>query len=150
VLTSVAIDVVLIKTIQYITWINDNRVSWTLRGEGLGPNPAVRISARPVPQEPMVNIPHSPTSPYPPEKQKSELTNLFPHLQYIIANLGISKNFGFVDFEHLTFPSSMHIDYVRVYQPSDAVNIGCDPKDFPTQAYINSYVSSFGPQVFEY
>jgi beta-glucanase (GH16 family) len=57
--------------------------------------------------------------------------------QYLLINLGLSKNFGDVDFEHLTFPTTMRVDWVRVYQPKDKINIGCDPTDFPTQAYIN-------------
>ncbi len=61
-------------------------------------------------------------------------------LQYLIANLGMSLNFGGkVDLKHLPFPATMRIDYVRVYQRSDQKNVGCDPKDFPTQAYINRY-----------
>jgi beta-glucan synthesis-associated protein KRE6 len=52
-------------------------------------------------------------------------------------NVGMSKNFGVVDLAHLTFPAVMKVDYVRVYQRKDAINIGCDPPDFPTQAYIN-------------
>jgi beta-glucan synthesis-associated protein KRE6 len=55
-------------------------------------------------------------------------------------NLGISQNFGFVDLEHLTFPTTMRVDYIRVYQPTGSINIGCDPEDFPTEAYINQYV----------
>lgn len=55
-------------------------------------------------------------------------------------NLGMSTNFGTVDVEHLPFPVTMKVDYVRVYQDPDQINIGCDPKDFPTQAYINQYV----------
>jgi beta-glucan synthesis-associated protein KRE6 len=61
-------------------------------------------------------------------------------LQYIIANLGMSLNFGDVDLEHLEFPAIMLIDYIRVYQPKNAINIGCDPDDFPTAAYINQCV----------
>jgi hypothetical protein len=61
--------------------------------------------------------------------------------QYLIINLGISRNFGTVDIEHLQFPTVMFVDYIRVYQPSDKINIGCDPDDFPTNAYINQYVS---------
>ena len=57
-------------------------------------------------------------------------------MQYLIMNLGISENFGFVDFEHLTFPAVMKVDWVRVYQDPDAINIGCDPIDFPTAEYI--------------
>ena len=31
----------------------------------------------------------------------------------------------------------MRVDYVRVYQPKGNIQIGCDPADFPTMAYIN-------------
>ncbi|KAF9481165.1 glycoside hydrolase family 16 protein [Pholiota conissans] len=95
----------------YITWIQDSKLSWTLRGPAMGPDSDTEISTRPIPQEPM----------------------------YIIANLGLSLNFGVVDFERLTFPATMSIDYIRVYQPRDSINIGCDPKDFPTKAYIDTY-----------
>lgn len=54
-------------------------------------------------------------------------------------NLGMSTNFGEVDLEHLPFPVTMSVDYIRVYQDPDNINYGCDPKDFPTQAYINRY-----------
>ena len=54
----------------------------------------------------------------------------------MIFNLGISPNFGFIDFEHLTFPTTMSVDYVRVYQNPDNINIGCEPDGFPTQDYI--------------
>ncbi|KAG5642223.1 hypothetical protein DXG03_003392 [Asterophora parasitica] len=96
----------------YITWITDNKIAWTLRAPGLAGDDTVKVSARPVPQEPM----------------------------YIIINLGMSENFGNVDFEHLTFPVHMFVDYIRVYQPSDAINIGCSPVNFPTEAYINTCV----------
>ena len=63
----------------------------------------------------------------------------------MILNLGISPNFGFIDFEHLTFPTVMSVDYVRVYQNPDAINIGCDPDQFPTTDYINKWVSAWLP-----
>jgi hypothetical protein len=90
----------------------------------------VEIGRRPIPQEPMVRLPYS-TSCYASYERVS---------QYIILNLGMSENFGFVDLEHITFPSVMKIDWVRVYQDPNAINIGCDPPDFPTQAYINECV----------
>lgn len=34
----------------------------------------------------------------------------------------------------------MLVDYIRVYQRKDAINTGCDPSNFPTQQYINTYV----------
>lgn len=58
-------------------------------------------------------------------------------------NLGMSKNFGDVDLDHLTFPAEMTIDYIRVYQDPDRINIGCDPKEFPTQDYINTYYEAY-------
>ena len=61
----------------------------------------------------------------------------------MIVNLGISSNFGVIDFEHLTFPTVMSVDYVRVYQNPDNVRTGSDPDDFYTQAYINKWVSLF-------
>ncbi|KAK2461638.1 hypothetical protein APHAL10511_006101 [Amanita phalloides] len=99
----------------YVTWISDSSVAWTLLSSGMGPNPVSQISARPIPQEPM----------------------------YIIMNLGISPNFGAVDFQHLTFPTTMKVDWIRVYQPKDAINYGCNPRDFPTQDYIQQYLPAY-------
>ncbi|KAF9455067.1 glycoside hydrolase family 16 protein [Macrolepiota fuliginosa MF-IS2] len=103
------------KLFNYITWIADSKIAWTLKSGGMAADDRVGIAARPVPQEPM----------------------------YLIANLGMSTNFGTVDIEHLTFPTTMKIDWIRVYQPSDQINIGCDPDDFPTQAYINQYIEAY-------
>ena len=58
----------------------------------------------------------------------------------MIVNLGMSKNFGDVDFSHLPLPTKMEVDYIRVYQKSDTINIGCDPVGFPTASYIEKYV----------
>jgi hypothetical protein len=67
-------------------------------------------------------------------------------------NLGMSENFGVIDFEHLTFPTTMRVDWIRVYQNPSDINVGCDPKDFPTEAYIEQcvswqYLSHFAVQV---
>jgi len=99
----------------YVTWISNNRASWTVFSAGMGPDSMVQIGERPIPEEPM----------------------------YIIANLGMSPNFGKIDFEHLTFPTTMRVDYIRVYQPSDKINIGCDPPRFPTASYINQYAEAY-------
>ncbi|KAJ7169728.1 beta-glucan synthesis-associated [Mycena filopes] len=99
----------------YITWISNNKIAWTLNQAGMNADPEVKIGDRPVPQEPL----------------------------YIIANLGMSTNFGVVDFEHLIFPAVMRVDYIRVYQPKNAINVGCDPEGFPTQAYINEYLPAY-------
>ncbi|KAJ7363796.1 glycoside hydrolase family 16 protein [Mycena albidolilacea] len=99
----------------YISWITDDKLAWTIKSAGMAADTQTEISARPVPQEPM----------------------------YILANLGMSTNFGTVDLEHLTFPTTLSLDYVRVYQYADAVNIGCDPADFPTADYINTYSEAY-------
>ncbi|KAJ7621167.1 glycoside hydrolase family 16 protein [Roridomyces roridus] len=99
----------------YIAWITDNKPAWTIYASGMAADPRVEIGSRPVPQEPM----------------------------YILANLGMSQNFGGVDIEHLTFPTTLSIDYIRVYQYPDQINIGCDPVDFPTQDYINTYIEAY-------
>lgn len=55
-------------------------------------------------------------------------------------NLGISEAFGQVEYDKLMFPSTMRMDYIRVYQDPNAINIGCDPSAFPTSAYISQCV----------
>lgn len=99
----------------YISWVSDGKLAWTLQQAGFAADARVEIGPRPVPQEPM----------------------------YIIANLGMSTNFGFVDLEHLTFPTIMKVDWIRVYQDPDNINIGCDPPDFPTKAYIDNYIEAY-------
>ncbi|KAK7694788.1 hypothetical protein QCA50_001976 [Cerrena zonata] len=99
----------------YISWIADGKVAWTMKQAGMAADTTVEIGPRPVPQEPL----------------------------YIIVNLGMSRNFGFVDLEHLIFPTTMRVDYVRVYQDPDNLNIGCDPEDFPTAAYIDQYLEAY-------
>lgn len=99
----------------YITWISDSKPVWTVMAGGLVGDPLTEIGPRPIPQEPM----------------------------YIIANLGFSINFGGIDFENIQLPATMLIDYVRVYQPANAKNIGCDPPDYPTADYINKYMEAY-------
>ncbi|KAF9260352.1 beta-glucan synthesis-associated [Marasmius fiardii PR-910] len=100
---------------SYITWLNDGQQVCTVMGSGLAADDRVQISARPVPQEPM----------------------------YIITNLGMSFNFGDVDLANLRFPAHMYVDYIRVYQHPDRINIGCDPKAFPTKDYIEKHIEAF-------
>jgi len=81
----------------------------------VGGNTEANISARTVSQEPM----------------------------YLLANLGISPQFGVIS-DLLSFPAVMYINYIRVYQDPNAKNIGCSPKDFPTEDYINSLPGLYG------
>ncbi|GJJ10039.1 hypothetical protein Clacol_004265 [Clathrus columnatus] len=59
-------------------------------------------------------------------------------------NLGLSFQFGgVIEFDEIEFPVNMFVDYVRVYQPKDAQNIGCNPPDYPTEDYINTYIEAY-------
>ncbi|KAF9016764.1 glycoside hydrolase family 16 protein [Hymenopellis radicata] len=89
----------------YIEWVSNDKSAWRLNAAGVGADTTAEISARPIPQEPML--------------------------------------WGTIDFEHLTFPAVMLIDYVRVYQDPKHINVGCDPIDFPTQSYINQYPAAY-------
>ncbi|KAI0316214.1 beta-glucan synthesis-associated [Amylostereum chailletii] len=100
----------------YVSWINNNQVVMTVKSEGFAANSLTEIGPRAIPQEPM----------------------------YIIMNFAISLGFShFIDFDALPFPSSMLVDYVRVYQPKGAHNVGCDPPEFPTAAYIEAYKPAY-------
>jgi hypothetical protein len=41
------------------------------------------------------------------------------------------------------WPVHMLIDYIRVYQNPNALDIGCDPADMPTAAYIDMYKDAY-------
>lgn len=116
----------------YITWWNNNERAWTVYSDAMVADTEAEISVRPIPQEPMVRA-------SPPYAECLQLTNGPIHFQqYIVMNVAISEGFGLVDVENLKFPGTMSVDYVRVYQPKGAINTGCDPKDFPTAAYIET------------
>lgn len=52
-------------------------------------------------------------------------------------------NWQTIDTTTMMFPSEFLIDYVRVYQRKDELNVGCDPKDFPTADYISSHIQAY-------
>jgi beta-glucan synthesis-associated protein KRE6 len=43
----------------------------------------------------------------------------------------------------MIFPGEMLVDYVRVYQRRGAINVGCDPKDYPTKKYIDDHLPAY-------
>ncbi|KAI0002450.1 concanavalin A-like lectin/glucanase [Russula compacta] len=107
----------------FITWQMDNtrtiRMGAGAVGPGQGPDGS-GVSQRLISEEPMS----------------------------IVLNLGLSQNWQGIDLTTMTFPSEMLVDYVRVYQREDLVNIGCDPVDYPTAQYIqNHYEAYSNPQL---
>ncbi|EJD47628.1 beta-glucan synthesis-associated [Auricularia subglabra TFB-10046 SS5] len=99
----------------YITWSIGGKPTWTLRADALDGDAQSGISKRVMPEEPMS----------------------------IILNLGMSESFQEVDTANLQFPAKMYVDYVRVYQRDGEDNIGCEPKNFPMQDYINKHINAY-------
>lgn len=97
-----------------VTWYLDDKPTWTVTSDAFPARPAIDVSQRIVPVEPMA----------------------------IIMNLGISRGFqADLDFDTLTFPAIMKVDYVRVYQPDSYKEdlISCDPPDHPTKDFIERH-----------
>ena len=118
----------------FITWVNNNETAWTVFSQAMVPDPVAEIGRRLISREPMVRF-------FGLGALRIQRRDLLIFLsQYIIMNLAISEGFSVVDYENLQFPAMLSIDYVRVYQPKNAINIGCDPVDFPTAKYIETWV----------
>jgi hypothetical protein len=52
-------------------------------------------------------------------------------------------NWQMIDLSTLLFVAEFLINYVRFYQRKDKLNTGCNPKDFPTAAYIASHIDAY-------
>jgi beta-glucanase (GH16 family) len=61
----------------------------------------------------------------------------------IIMNLGLSNSWAYINWPSIMFPVTFRIDYVRVYQPKDQINVGCDPPDYPTYDYIQNHLNLY-------
>lgn len=97
----------------YIKWFVGHDSTITMHSKALHPNG--NIDWRPISKEPMS----------------------------IILNLGISNNWAYIDWASIFFPVTMSIDYVRVYQPKDAISVTCDPVDYPTYDYIQNHPNAY-------
>ncbi|KAI6103091.1 glycoside hydrolase family 16 protein [Pisolithus croceorrhizus] len=100
----------------YITWYSESAQTWKITPNSIEADSTVQISDRLIPEEPM----------------------------YIVLNLGMAPSFQEQDFMHLQFPTTMYVDYVRVYQREGLQNaIGCDPPGYPTANYINAHLNAY-------
>jgi hypothetical protein len=54
-------------------------------------------------------------------------------------NLAMSSGFGEIDEKNAPMPSTMYVDYIRIYQHPDKIDVTCDPKDRPTAKYIKDH-----------
>jgi hypothetical protein len=57
--------------------------------------------------------------------------------------MSFAANWQTIDTSTMIFPGEMLVDYVRVYQRKGQTNVGCSPKDFPTEDYINRHMDSY-------
>lgn len=95
-----------------VTWFIDGKAMWQVKGSAIGPDSRIDIGQRLIPVEPMT----------------------------LIMNLGMSNGFQTIKFNSLTFPATMKVDYVRVYQPDGQEDrLSCDPPDHPTAQYIKDH-----------
>ncbi|KAF7304956.1 Glycoside hydrolase family 16 protein [Mycena kentingensis (nom. inval.)] len=100
----------------YINWLSNDKKTWSLTSDTIGPDPDSQVSQRLIAEEPM----------------------------YLIFNLGMSPGFQKQDFEHMVFPAEMQIDYVRVYQQSGQKDaLTCDPPNYPTADYISGHFAAY-------
>ncbi|KAF8918435.1 glycoside hydrolase family 16 protein, partial [Mucidula mucida] len=100
----------------FITWIVDGKPSTRMGAGAVAPDPnGSHVGQRLIPEEPMS----------------------------IVLNLGISPNWQTIDLTTMIFPAEMLIDYVRVYQRDDFMNVGCNPAAYPTSGYIAEHLDAY-------
>ncbi|KAF3991283.1 hypothetical protein FT663_02784 [Candidozyma haemuli var. vulneris] len=97
----------------HLTWYVGEDPTLTVHAKALGPNG--NIGWRRLSKEPMA----------------------------VVMNLGISNSWAYIDWPTMIFPAHLRVDYVRVYQPEDQINVTCDPDDFPTSDYIESHLEAY-------
>ncbi|PSK36163.1 hypothetical protein B9Z65_5978 [Elsinoe australis] len=97
----------------HVAFLVGDDIQGKFDGRALGPNGNVK--ARPIAQEPMS----------------------------IILNLGISPSWTNIQFDKLSFPTVMRIDYVRVYQREGKEMVTCDPPGYPTTRYIAEHPEAY-------
>ncbi|KAI5779289.1 beta-glucan synthesis-associated [Geopyxis carbonaria] len=106
---------------EYIPGKEDGMIAWfvgddeTFRMSGKATGPNGNVGQRDVTQEPMS----------------------------IILNLGISTSWVWIDWPNiaprLIEGTTLHIDYVRIYQKEGEELITCDPPGYPTTQYIRDH-----------
>ncbi|QEL63154.1 beta-glucan synthesis-associated protein KRE6 [Candidozyma auris] len=94
----------------HLTWYVGSDPTLTVHAKALGPNG--NIGWRRISKEPMS----------------------------IVMNLGISNSWAYIDWPEMIFPAHLRVDYVRIYQPEDQINVTCDPEDYPTVDYIENHL----------
>ncbi|KAH8549648.1 putative beta-glucan synthesis-associated protein SKN1 [Umbelopsis sp. PMI_123] len=100
---------------SYIRWLINGQETWRMLEPAVGPNPKSQVSQRLISNEPMS----------------------------VVFNLGMSNNWGTVNLNELPIPANYYIDYIRIYQHPNRVNLNCDPQDYPTSEYIKLHYNAY-------
>lgn len=65
----------------------------------------------------------------------------------VILNLGLSQGWTWINWEKLApflqDGTTMHIDYVRIYQEEDRELVTCDPPGYETTKYISDHPKAY-------
>ncbi|KAF6743438.1 beta-glucan synthesis-associated protein-domain-containing protein [Ephemerocybe angulata] len=102
----------------YVMWQVDGKPTHRVGAGAVGPDMGAggaMIGRRLIPEEPMA----------------------------LVLNLGMSPNWQDVVESSMMFPGEMLVDYVRVYQRKNEINVGCDPKGYPTKKYIDDHLEAY-------
>ncbi|KAF7863199.1 hypothetical protein EAF04_007282 [Stromatinia cepivora] len=57
----------------------------------------------------------------------------------MVLNLGISGSWSEILIGELRFPTTMYVDYVRIYQREGEESVTCDPEGYETTEYIREH-----------
>ena len=96
-----------------ITWFVGDEISFSMSGNAVGPNG--NADTRPVSEEPMS----------------------------IVLNVGFSTAWTGIQMDQLRFPTTMYVDYVRIYQLEGQESITCDPPGYETTDYIKKHPDAY-------
>ncbi|KAF5313575.1 hypothetical protein D9611_010170 [Ephemerocybe angulata] len=102
----------------YVMWQVDGKPTHRVGAGAVGPDMGAggaMIGRRLIPEEPMA----------------------------LVLNLGMSPNWQDIVESSMMFPGEMLVDYVRVYQRKNEINVGCDPKGYPTKKYIDDHLEAY-------
>ncbi|PQE29101.1 glycoside hydrolase family 16 protein [Rutstroemia sp. NJR-2017a BBW] len=106
---------------EYIPGTSDGKIAWfvgedqtfMMDGRAIGPNG--NVGARQASEEPMS----------------------------MVLNLGFSSAWGEILMGDLRFPTTMYVDYVRIYQREGQEMLTCDPPGYPTTQYIKDHPTAY-------
>ncbi|PQE31292.1 beta-glucan synthesis-associated KRE6 protein [Rutstroemia sp. NJR-2017a WRK4] len=106
---------------EYIPGTSDGKIAWfvgedqtfMMDGRAIGPNG--NVGARQASEEPMS----------------------------MVLNLGFSSAWGEILMGDLRFPTTMYVDYVRIYQREGEEMLTCDPPGYPTTQYIKDHPTAY-------